>query len=406
MSHYTYSIDFTKGSPFHNKYFLVPFREKVHIVFLNPVKAIEILLPHIISFIGLTFFGWNFLQMILIYFLDLIGDHFATMLKIVLNMNPESLEGVKIVNTIGNGNNRNNPYKGSLAGLKIRAVLFYSYITGIVLLVVPAFAFISFSPLISEVQWGSVLAAFGFILTSYAIEVVLFYTRKEERFTLIGNYYDRLYYKISSIAFFVILASILFMFSGIGFLFLGNEIATKPGYYYTLILFLLYVGISLPQSIAKEYYFLKKQETPGAAIIKHLRKNKITFNFFPSNYFTNKNSVILECKLGKQLVQFPIQGYEYFLIVQNNKESFGEAVLNEVLRLKNASYCTTEECEEILGYKIRKVPPFGSLFNIKTYADEGIKKNETVIVDLNLSGQIQLLTKDFIELERPVWFKL
>ena len=48
------------------------------------------------------------------------------------------------------------------------------------------------------------------------------------------------------------------------------------------------------------------------------------------------------------------------------------------------------------------MPPFGNLFNIAVYADNGIFSNERIIFNAGRDASIAMLSKDYEQLVKPI----
>jgi hypothetical protein len=390
-----YIIDFTLSTPYDRKYAYVKLSEKFREIAKNPVKLFEIILPNIINIIGVLFFNWNFLQILCVYFIDVVIAHFSVIVKIMLNDNLESLRGVYIKNTFNKSGRKK--YTGTLDGLKIRATLFYTWFLFIIILVLPCFALISFLSFMENTSLlGLVIAGFS-ITVGYIIDIVLFRIRNEHKVTVIGEYYNKVDFKLGTITCFILICYIGFFF---GLILLAHLNLFLTG----VFLIVLFAAISIPQAVAREYFFLKKVESPGVKILKLLRSNKIQFSFLQPNTVTDKK-IVLEAKLVKKPTAFSGGEFEYFLIIQDSISPFGSDLLTKISSKKDLSYCTTEETEEITGYKQSIVPPFSRILQLQSFVLEDLMKNEKLIIDLKMAGQIEISSKDYFKLESPNLFK-
>ncbi|MFW5720370.1 MAG: hypothetical protein ACOCXT_05070, partial [Candidatus Dojkabacteria bacterium] len=83
-----YSIDFARAAPFTRKYLATRHREKVKTVFQsNPGKIVELLIPSVMSLLGVIFFSWNLLQIVVVFYIDFLLHSIFLVLKIFLNKN-------------------------------------------------------------------------------------------------------------------------------------------------------------------------------------------------------------------------------------------------------------------------------------------------------------------------------
>jgi len=69
---------------------------------------------------------------------------------------------------------------------------------------------------------------------------------------------------------------------------------------------------------------------------------------------------------------------------------------------KDVTMADKETLLKVTGLQPGAVPPFGSLFNILTYIDEGLTKLETINFNAGSNTQsIQMQSKDYLEVEKP-----
>jgi prolyl-tRNA editing enzyme YbaK/EbsC (Cys-tRNA(Pro) deacylase) len=373
---------------------MIPFREKAKEVFQNYPKIIEIFLPHVISIIGVTLWNWSIPQIFLLYYIDLFFDYLTSVIKMALNTNPQSLEDVYINITKLNKHQRTK-FTGTLTGLKVRAIAFYSYMV----LFFIAWSFWLLFILALGTHITSILIASASLLVTYIYELVVFWNNKEHRVSLIGDYfYSRAYYKLINLASLIAL-SLLFLFIFTSFILIITQFWSvhMPDSVYRTIPLLIFALGAIPNAIHREYVLLKKRETPGMTIIKYLQKHAIPFQILLESYESSPEAT-LEAKLVKY------EEYKYCLVIQDQVTPFSENILNEKLDLKRARWCTTDECVEITGYKLAQLPPFRALYGFNSYVNEHITKQEYIFIDLKKAGKIKLATKDYLALEKPEYF--
>jgi len=90
------------------------------------------------------------------------------------------------------------------------------------------------------------------------------------------------------------------------------------------------------------------------------------------------------------------------VVVAGNKK-FDTKKLKEAFHLSDLRFATEAEVCEITGGVLPGgVPPFGNLFTIPVYADEGIFENEKIIFNAgDRSFSIGMFSKDYNELVKP-----
>lgn len=403
MAGWSYYIDFPDSNPFSSKYQNLPFKEKAKTILQNPSKTVDILLPHLISLIGVLFFHWNFIQIIFVYLIDIFLDHIYSISKIALNQNLESLKGVRIKNTLRKKQIRT--YEGSLTGLKIRTILYYSCTTFLMLFGISVLSYIitQWSPA-STIKWDGLLIAGVSIFIKYLIEVIIFVLRKGYKVSLIGDSYIKTHYKIITVFLFTFLAIYASPFIAlISSLVNPTRTESQNLYMYNALSTSLFALIAISNTINKEYFLMKKRQSIGVAILHHLRRYKIPFTLLNLEEKIDSN-LILEAKLAKKRNNLLPDQSEYFLIVQDQKSPFSTNLLVKKLNIKNAEFCNTEEAQEVLGFKITSIPPFGTMFGLKTYFDKKLSHNPEIIIDLKTAGRLRIATKDYLELEEPEEF--
>lgn len=77
--------------------------------------------------------------------------------------------------------------------------------------------------------------------------------------------------------------------------------------------------------------------------------------------------------------------------------------IKELLQTESASLASEEEVERVMGCRPGAVPPFGSLFGLRTYVDESLLENEEV--DFNAGKHtvsITMKTADWKRIVKPI----
>jgi Ala-tRNA(Pro) deacylase len=76
--------------------------------------------------------------------------------------------------------------------------------------------------------------------------------------------------------------------------------------------------------------------------------------------------------------------------------------LKKTFSAKDLSLISLEELEKLTGLKPGAIPPFGSLFGIKTYLDEKLANMEMLSFNAGANDKsIRMKVKDFILAEKP-----
>lgn len=403
----TYNIEFKNSSPYNRKFAYVPFREKLRFVSKDFSKFFDFLLPFLISTFGILFLNWNIAQVVILYFIQFILELFFANIKTLLNKNQQSLSGVYIKNDFLK---KSGSYKGNLNGLKIRTVIYHSIILIFILCMWPLWFAIdlifSLQKNLINFSVNQVLIGALILFIYQLFELILFKIKKQEKYTLIGDYYIKFFYQISTLFLFAIIIFIGSLLFGIISFYILNFFDIDydfVSYLSNLIISIFFFYLVFAQNIDLEYFSQKRNQTLGSSIVNYLRKYKVKFQFLPTNFKVDENEII-EAKVAKKPIAFTEGMNEYFLIIISKKSAFSEKILTEKLGLKNASCCTTEETQEEFGTKTSEVPPFGGLLEIKSYMEAFLKQSDNFVIDLGLSGKIRLSSKDYFSIENPQYF--
>jgi Ala-tRNA(Pro) deacylase len=98
-----------------------------------------------------------------------------------------------------------------------------------------------------------------------------------------------------------------------------------------------------------------------------------------------------------------IKGGDSFLMVVLPADlSLDSAALREVLGTRRIRFADKEEVLSITGLTPGSIPPFGSLFDLKTYCDERLADNDRINFNAGShTVSIQMSYTDYIEHEHP-----
>jgi len=73
-----------------------------------------------------------------------------------------------------------------------------------------------------------------------------------------------------------------------------------------------------------------------------------------------------------------------------------------VFHVRNLRMATPDEVQKITGVPVGAVPPFGHIFNIPLYMDEGLKDNEQIVFNAGLhTKSVRMQEKDFEKVAHP-----
>ena len=74
----------------------------------------------------------------------------------------------------------------------------------------------------------------------------------------------------------------------------------------------------------------------------------------------------------------------------------------EVLGVKSLRFASKEEVEQLTGLQPGSIPPFGSLFELKTYCDPALGENESINFNAgDHAVSVQMPFADFVRVESP-----
>ena len=90
------------------------------------------------------------------------------------------------------------------------------------------------------------------------------------------------------------------------------------------------------------------------------------------------------------------------LVVPGDKR-FDNSKLKTYLGVKTVSFATEEQVAEITnGVRLGGVPPFGSVFGLKTYVDKAVLSNEKIIFNCaDKTVSVGLYLQDYLKIEKP-----
>ncbi|MBI2671574.1 hypothetical protein HYX16_01440 [Candidatus Woesearchaeota archaeon] len=93
----------------------------------------------------------------------------------------------------------------------------------------------------------------------------------------------------------------------------------------------------------------------------------------------------------------------FLLCVLPGNERIGLKKLRMIINQKSLSLAAKEEVKEVTKCVPGEVPPFGNIFNIKTYADRSLLKNEEIAFNAGLmTRSIIMKTEDYLKIVNPI----
>ena len=103
-------------------------------------------------------------------------------------------------------------------------------------------------------------------------------------------------------------------------------------------------------------------------------------------------------------VYFKNKQEDFIMFVLAGDAKIDKKVLKEKLAIKNFRFASTEEVEKITnGVLPGGIPPFGNLFGLKTYADEGLLNNEKIVFNAgDRSFSIAMKLSDYLRVVKPI----
>jgi Ala-tRNA(Pro) deacylase len=97
-----------------------------------------------------------------------------------------------------------------------------------------------------------------------------------------------------------------------------------------------------------------------------------------------------------------IKAGEFVLLVLPADRKLESRKARESLQVKSLRFASREEVEQITGLQPGAIPPFGSLFGLKTYCDPALMENATINFNAGDHAiSIQMAPADYVRLEKP-----
>src|SRR5215475_8703114 len=95
-------------------------------------------------------------------------------------------------------------------------------------------------------------------------------------------------------------------------------------------------------------------------------------------------------------------GDEFVMLVVPADRKLDSKKARSALGVKGTRFASREEVEQLTGLQPGSIPPFGSLFGLKTYCDPALGDNETINFNAgDHSISVQMTYPDFLRIEAP-----
>jgi Ala-tRNA(Pro) deacylase len=100
-------------------------------------------------------------------------------------------------------------------------------------------------------------------------------------------------------------------------------------------------------------------------------------------------------------------GDNYMMAVLPADRKLDSKKARDTLRVKSLRFASKEEVEQLTGLQPGSIPPFGSLFELKTYCEPDLANN--VSINFNAGDHaisVQMMYADYVRVEAPITAKL
>jgi prolyl-tRNA editing enzyme YbaK/EbsC (Cys-tRNA(Pro) deacylase) len=102
-------------------------------------------------------------------------------------------------------------------------------------------------------------------------------------------------------------------------------------------------------------------------------------------------------------IKIPHQGKSFAMAVLPGDKKFDSKKLKQAAGANDLRFATEAEVAELTGgIQPGGVPPFGNLFGIAVYADEGVFANDKIIFNAGRDASIAMYSSDYKKLINPV----
>src|SRR5262249_21284195 len=108
---------------------------------------------------------------------------------------------------------------------------------------------------------------------------------------------------------------------------------------------------------------------------------------------------------AKALIVKAGDGFVLFVVPADRQLDSKKA--RAALGVKGTRFASREEVEQMTGWQRGSIPPFGSLFGLKTYCDPALSENETINFNAgDHSISVSMKCSDYLTAERPTMAEL
>jgi hypothetical protein len=104
---------------------------------------------------------------------------------------------------------------------------------------------------------------------------------------------------------------------------------------------------------------------------------------------------------GKKLTR---EGVSYYLAIMSASTKFNSKAFKKISKCKSSRFASPEECFTVTGQLSGAVSPFGSFFNIPTWVDRSLSKQEQINFNAGLrTHSVSMTYADYFKVENPIW---
>lgn len=146
-------------------------------------------------------------------------------------------------------------------------------------------------------------------------------------------------------------------------------------------------------------------------ILKLLQKHKILFKTIshpPVRTSIEANKVRPGFSLHQGAKSLILKVYfknklsKFIVVVLAADHKLDKKLLKQKLNAKNFRFATEEEVKKLTGVQPGGIPPFGSIFGLKTYVDKSLLDNKTIVFNAgDRSFSIAMKLEDYLDVEKP-----
>lgn len=146
------------------------------------------------------------------------------------------------------------------------------------------------------------------------------------------------------------------------------------------------------------------------AIIDRLEENDIEYQLFEHEPVTSSQEAAdvregFSVEQGLKALVLKLYGAEdgFAMIIVPGDTNFNQEKVEKALGADDFRFANESELDHLLGeVEVGGIPPMGSLFNLKTYADERIKNMEEAVFNAgDRRVSIAMSPKDYLYVEEP-----